>query len=260
MASSRRFSPERVIFMVAVLMVVSLNLHLSGFVQDMPQSFPLPDIPRGKPITLKKPSPIFVVGLPKAGTSSIHAMFECSGIRSSHYCCCGSNRTHTHCNDGGKSFAQCMGHNIKNGRPILENCGNYTVYAQMDSELGNSIFLPQRFKLDLLHDYAPNATFILNVRPAEEWVKSVSNWFGLGGRFLNLFKIDPKKVARYEVLKEIFNNHTQFIRDFVQVHPSHSLVEVDISHSSAGTILADSFGLIESCWGRHNENKKRKST
>jgi hypothetical protein len=133
---------------VAVILVIVLNFLLSaGLVPEMehPPSLAVPKPPiqqqqQQHPLVLKQPTPIFVVGLPKAGTSSIHAMFECSGVKSSHYCCCGSNRTHTHCNDGGRTFGECMRENIKAKRPILGGCGNYSVYAQMDSELGNSTF------------------------------------------------------------------------------------------------------------------------
>jgi hypothetical protein len=36
------------------------------------------------------------------------------------------------------------------------------------------IYLPQHFALEALHAYAPNSTFILNLRPAADWVASVS--------------------------------------------------------------------------------------
>ena len=52
------------------------------------------------------------------------------------------------------------------------------------------VFLPQRFHLDKLHTYSPDATFILNLRPSQDWLHSVTNWFGLGGRFLTRFKVD----------------------------------------------------------------------
>ena len=67
-----------------------------------------------------------------------------------------------------------MRSNQKRKRPILEGCGDYQVYAQMDGEVGNRIFLPQHFLLGALHEYAPNATLILNLRPAADWVHSVS--------------------------------------------------------------------------------------
>lgn len=211
---------------------------------------------------LRLPTPIIVVGLPKVGTSSIHAMFTCSGHKSSHYCCCGSNKTHTDCKGGGgtnpRTFAVCIRDNLKASKPILENCGDYEVYAQLDAESGKSIYLPQHDHLEELHNYAPNATFVLNLRPAQDWVDSVTHWFGLGGRFLKRFDINVQKMDRHEALRQIFDNHTARIRDFVQSHPSHKLVEVDISTPSAGQILANEFGMDVKCWGQHNQNKKKK--
>ena len=206
----------------------------------------------------KLPKPIFVVGFPKTGTTSIHAMFSCAGLKSSHYCCCGSNITHTDCKDG-RTFSKCIRDNKKAGQPILEGCGDYDVYAQMDAELGRTIHLPQYSELDLLHAYAPHATFLLNLRPAREWMNSVTHWYGLGGRFLTHFNVDINRVNRNQALEDIYNNHTQFIRDFVELHPSHALVEVDISSPTAGAFLADAFGVPASCWGLHNPNKKRSS-
>jgi hypothetical protein len=120
------------------------------------------------------------------------------------------------------------------------------------------MFLPQRFQMEELHASAPTSTLVLNLRPARDWVKSVTHWFGLGGRFLTRFKIDLRTVKdRHQVLEEIYNNHSQFIREFVKTHPSHPLLEVDITSENAAQVLADAFGLEESCWGIHNQNKKR---
>lgn len=205
---------------------------------------------------LKLPTPVFVVGYPKTGTTSIHAMFSCAGFRSSHYCCCESNITHTDCKSG-RTFSECIRTNKKAKRPVLEGCGEYDVYGQMDAELGRSIHLPQHFDLELLHVFAPQATFLLNLRPASDWVNSVTHWYGLGGRFLTQFRVDIKKVNRNEALEQIYQNHTRYVRDFVKLHPSHALVEVDISNPQAGASLSDAFGVPSSCWGLHNQNKKR---
>mmetsp|Transcript_39753 Transcript_39753/g.96009 ORF Transcript_39753/g.96009 Transcript_39753/m.96009 type:complete len:255 (-) Transcript_39753:95-859(-) len=206
------------------------------------------------------PRPILVVGMPKVGTSSIYEFFKCNGIKSSHYCCCGSNRTHTHCGDG-RSFSDCMRQNAKSNRKILEGCGDYDVYAQMDGEAGNSIYLPQHFALDSIHEYSPNATWILNLRNAAEWVSSVTNWYGLGGRFLRRFKVDikNKNANRTKALIDIFDNHVQTVRDFVRTHPTHHLIELDIKSKNAGKILAHEFSLNEGCWGNHNQNPRRQS-
>jgi hypothetical protein len=138
------YSTERIVIGVAVLLIVMFNIQLSGsivhidMIPDHQALLPVKTQSNKQQSQIPFSTPIFIVGLPKVGTSSIHAMFACSGIRSSHYCCCGSNRTHTHCNDGGRSFSECMRENMKSQRPILEGCGNYDVYAQMDAELGNS--------------------------------------------------------------------------------------------------------------------------
>jgi hypothetical protein len=142
---------------------------------------------------------------------------------------------------------------------MLEGCGDYDVYAQLDAELGASIHLPQHFELDRLHAYAPQATFLLSLRPARDWIHSVTNWYGLGGRFLRRFHVDVKRVNRTRALEEIYLNHTRRIRDFVRLHPSHPLVEVNITSPDAGRVLSDAFGIPASCWGVHNQNKKRKN-
>lgn len=252
---------------LAIAVVALVNLWISASLLDVHgRRAPILNesrwIPRlGESLDPSPPKPIFVVGFPKVGTTSIHAMFTCAGVKSSHYCCCGSNRTHTHCRDGGgngRTFSECMRANKKAHRPILEGCGDYEVYAQMDAELGSSIYLPQHFDLELLHDYSPDATFLLNLRPAHDWMNSVTHWYGLGGRFLTRFKVDIKKVNRNQALEEIFDNHTAFVRDFVKSHASHRLVEVDISKPSAGDILSQAFHISSSCWGLHNRNKKVK--
>jgi hypothetical protein len=137
-------------------------------------------------------------------------------------------------------------------RPFSTICSIYLSIA--------GLFLPQRFQLDHLHEYAPNSTFILNLRPSADWVRSVSNWFGLGGRFLTRFHIDHNKVERrLQVLEDIYNNHSNFIREFVRQHPSHTLIEVNITSVDAGRVMADAFGLDESCWAQHNKNRKKEN-
>ena len=43
---------------------------------------------------LKLPTPIFVVGFPKSGTTSVYNFFSCAGVQSQHYCCCGDVSDH----------------------------------------------------------------------------------------------------------------------------------------------------------------------
>ncbi|KAG7348134.1 hypothetical protein IV203_016839 [Nitzschia inconspicua] len=153
---------------------------------------------------------------------------------------------------------------------------NGTLLPQEQSLGRNArLFFPQHHQLEAIHRQYPNATLILNVRPVEAWISSVLKWETmLEFEILNEFYYQNTTRFLFEKLKPVnnpnspfintnikkhlttvFNYHSQYIRDWVAQHPSHALVEVDISHNDSGRILAESFGLEEACWGHFNENK-----
>ena len=53
----------------------------------------------------------------------------------------------------------------------------------------------------------------------------------------------------------VYNYQVENVRNFVANHPSHTLLEVDITMNETGKILADAFGLKEDCWGHYNKNQ-----
>jgi hypothetical protein len=214
--------------------------------------------------------PIFVVGLPKAGTSSLFAYFDCLGFYSQHWYCCGPQ--HDAQQEGVAYVADCMVSNLQDQLPILDGCGDYDVYTELngprrktkmdqdyvgaDGSMGYRprIFLPQRYHLQQLHEYAPTATWILNVRPLEDWVHSVSQ---VPAKMLTkqlLFEAQAQDPARWAklpndwslhpyrptkgFLKEFWEDHIQYVTNFVAAHPSHSLIWVNISNPNAGIQLA----------------------
>lgn len=143
------------------------------------------------------------------------------------------------------------------------------------------LFFPQHHRLDAIHKEYPNATLVLNNRPVEKWIVSVQSWnAGLKYEILNEFyeqnstrflfenitngtNIRPLFNSRnmLESLKAVYKYHQEYIRDWVERHPSHALVEVDITHEDAGKTFAEAFGLKESCWGHENKGtEKRTST
>ena len=245
-----------------------------------------------------------VVGLPKSGTTSVYEFFRCSGFKTSHYCCCGSNNTQYPCSSTSDSYSgrdsaqhqldhvmavQIM-NNLRDGRPMLANLGDFNIHAQLDGEThygsaaatsgeptdGNnecivSYFLPQHYHLDELHDAAPNSIWILSLRRPEDWAKSVIGWLDMAQRILESdFCYRRKKTGataqpplpssyddKMAFLIAFYESHTQKIRDFVKNNPSQSLIEVDISSSDAGMVLARKFqahhaGASASCWSRQN--------
>ena len=198
--------------------------------------------------------------------------------------------------------AVCIERNIKRGRPPFEGCGPYDVFGEMDSaehplpmlrsdaryanyveenaaaaddattnnddDKDTSIqplcSFPQIMHLEEIHASYPNATFILNTRPVDNWIKSIGNWNPTPNRadrgYLRrvLAQCDlgpafgPGVGATDEELKRFYLAHSEHIRGFAKQHPSHALVEVDIEDDSTGDVMQDSFGIIKQCWGKQN--------
>ena len=257
----------------------------------------------------KLPKPIIVVGLPKAGTSSLFSFFYCNGLPSQHWYCCNMQQSPSVQLTFGKNqldfMAHCMMRNLISNRTILQSCGSYQALTELNgprplrTHIKNNgstilvdgvltdagtwdtsppyqrIFLPQHFALHQIHSHNPNATWILNQRPVDGWVQSVLRWtgswnedetyreVGLAEQLANEYHFQyglpiPQTTEQYRIfLTELYQNHTKTILDFVRRHPSHALVDIDVTHPETGEILADAFGLDASCWKNMNQNMER---
>jgi Sulfotransferase domain len=252
------------------------------------------------PSQLKLPKPIINVGFPKAGTSTIFSFLHCNGLAGQHWYCC-DKQEHPGVTANHRLMSRCMLENMANGTAVLEGCGDFDFYSEIngprffqdldgrnmlddgtllpvDQSKGQNarIFFPQHHHLDEIHQQYPNATFILNLRPVDAWIASVLKWksklefeilnefyFQNSTRFLFGPKVKPVNEQNSPFvntnirshLATVFEYHSRYIRDWVAQHPSHALVEVDISHNDTGRILADAFGLRQECWGHFNQNK-----
>lgn len=243
---------------------ISMALGLSGFLLlsylsfwGVPRSGITSLISSNQQSKVERPY-AFVVGLPKSGTTSIYHFFSCSGYPTTHYCCCGTNSSEYPC-AGGKLISQQLKDNIEGGRSFWEGTGDQFVHAQLDGESKTeTYFLPQHYRLQELHDSAPNAIWILPLRPAIKWKASVEKWLDMADRLKVVYEREssPKlKVSRTFDLEIFYEDHTKLIRNFCQNGRSDSslCIEVDIENSNAGNYLATHFpNALPSCWGRHN--------
>jgi len=256
------------------------------------------------PVRLSVPEPVIVVGYPKSGTTSVWNYFNCSNVVAQHFCSGNSLATHPPCGPGRQNMATCLLTNMArirrnrtNDKNLFRGCGRYQVYAQIDGErpvIKNARktgslnedgrfderyrlrhFLPQHFYLPELHESAPNATYLLPLRPPSDWAKSVQSWFRMkiylyteyksfgdnNAENNNASSLSSGAVGEYprryrkmqRWLERVYREHAQYVRDFVRQHPSHKLIEVDIADPDAGRVMSESFGLPESCWGHHNK-------
>lgn len=200
------------------------------------------------------PTPILLVGMPKTGTSTIHSFFERSGYRSSHFRCL--NNT-LYC-------GLCIKVAIEQHKPPLKTCGDYEVWAQMDIENLGQCHFPQIHNLEILHQEAPHATFLLSLRNMTRWAHSVQNWVGnvrsLAAR-LSKCKGGPKSKHAQDLIQWHYE-HIQRIREFVKNHPSHTLLEINIEDPHAGEIMSQWFGTASPAtnWGHENDSLQRNAS
>ncbi len=215
------------------------------------------------PTELKLPTPILVMGLMKAGTTSIFGYFQCgldpqaSTGRLSHYDCKHpSGRNH-------EKIGMACGKRIRRNltkfhKAAFDTIDNFTLYAELDAQENNGgMTLPQWDYLEPIYQQFPNATWILNWREPTRWLDSVNRWKDLRKRFVqNAYLPDlPSGVGDDDQdMIHFYEQQAQRIRDFTRDHPSLSLVEVAIDSSDAGIIMERAFGISKSCWRTRNVN------
>jgi hypothetical protein len=201
---------------------------------------------------IKVPYPIFVLNLPKSGTTTIWQYFEC-GL--------GPNRAvHWWTTQHGKRIGPCVEKNIQQfQRPPLEGCGNFDVWVDFGYAETNACFLPSVHGLEALYDAYPNATLLFIERDLESWYQSASNW---GKMFLKWKRacrstffpnIPADKPIRNEDFRQFYQWHTQHIRQFALDHPSMTYLEpplnMSLSSAGVGNWLEEHIGIEASCWG-----------
>ena len=195
--------------------------------------------------------PVVIVGLNKAGTSSIRDYFRCGGFKTSHY----------FCNDGDQnpSCGSIIKGNIQRGDPPFAEM-NWEVYSEINDH--KICYYPQMQALEELHRHYANATFILNLRNTTQWVDSVKAWgHGPEALWKKIIKCDlpglpvGKGSTDFE-LASWFKTHTKRVREFVSNHASHKLVEVKIDSKDAGEVMEEHFGIsAKLCWGETNKRR-----
>jgi hypothetical protein len=63
------------------------------------------------------------------------------------------------------------------------------------------------------------------------------------------FHVHAKTANITQYLEQVYSFQVENVQNFIANHPSHTLLEFDISNNGTGKILADAFGLKKDCWG-----------
>lgn len=212
-----------------------------------------------QPSDLKLPTPIIVMGMMKAGTTSIYGYFRCGLDPKT------SKLSHYDCRPGkdpqkiGMACGKRIRRNLtKMRRAAFDSMDNFTLYAEIDGqEMSGGMTLPQWDYIEQIYEHFPSATWILNVRSPEKWLNSVDRWLDLRQRFIdNPYLPDlPRGVGRDDKdMIRFYLRQAERIREFCASHPSLSCVEVPIDSPDAGAIMEEAFGIPKQCYGNRNSN------
>lgn len=206
-------------------------------------------------VTPQAPAPIFVVSLPKSGTTSIHHFFECGGFASVHF------RKHP-----GPFLGSCIKKNIHWKRKPFEDCGPFNVWSDPNYIKMNQCYHPAVKHLEkIMKAYAPNITLVLSVRNPKKWLKSLQLWDGKrkdvapmwirlqtceqGSKFPNQYDLG-RNVTDQDFLK-FYAGYTRHVRRQA-ARFNVTLIEVDLEESTVGDVLSRATGIDSTCWGHYN--------
>jgi hypothetical protein len=128
--------------------------------------------------------------------------------------------------------------------------------------MDDGVFYPQIEFINEIHEESPNATFVLMFRDISDWYQSLSHWWMGGAKKhlnevierVNITGLPPGKGKNETEIGEWFCSHVQNIRHFVELHPTHTLIEVSLYDPDAGSKLGALFGVNGTCWGHHNRS------
>jgi hypothetical protein len=192
-------------------------------------------------------TPIFVVSLPKSGTTSSAAYFSCGGLRASHYW--------ARIDDGQlRMVGECIQNNIIRQRPPLEGCGSYDVWTDTGYAEFNRCFYPSIDGLDAFYNAYPNSTLMMVTRNTSSWFHSFFEWNNhrLFRRWIrcNATGMPNNNHGKWKDFHNYYEWHQNMIRKFAQNHPSMTYVELSLESPDAGRILEEAFGIPETCWGK----------
>ncbi|GKY91475.1 hypothetical protein MPSEU_000119800 [Mayamaea pseudoterrestris] len=217
------------------------------------------------PPPINVPLPIFVLSLPKSGTTSTHKYFECGRQRSVHWGIRNDTKHPT-------TIGQCWGNNYRQGRPMLQGCASdkWQIYSDVGYIYQNkerasntrnghlNCFYPSIHGLDNIATFYPNATIVLVTRNATAWAERIQRWSGIHERWQSACQGFPnsssasgkqQQHASTEDWIYFYNQHNANVRKFVKQHSSMKYIEIELESKMSGAILEETLGISQQCWG-----------
>lgn len=188
---------------------------------------------------------IFVIGFNKCGTRSLDMMFRASGIRTIHH---GSKLLPE------RNAALRMNSNIMMGRPILHGMENFTAFSDL-CFYSDSVIIESSRLFRAMHREYPDAYFILNVRPVENWLTSRFNNSSNNPRDLAQRACSALRCTKEElrgIWRQQHDRHVEDVESYFAANNTASFLKFDIESDDPIRIrdfLAPHFTIKTEAWG-----------
>lgn len=189
---------------------------------------------------------IFVIGFNKCATTSLHHLFQRSGIASLHFRAPGVG------NAGLR-----MKRNLRHGRPLLTGMEGFTAYS--DFNFANHRGQVEGARLfRQLHAEHPEAHFILNTRDEEAWLASRFAHMGgsLAERGMAAHGTDADGLRR--IWRRLWRRHHAEVRNHFAGNPR--FLEFHIERDPPERLadfLAPEHAVDPAHWKRRNRTRRR---
>lgn len=184
---------------------------------------------------------IILIGLNRCATTSLHKLFQNSGIASVHWL-----------DDQGDNLAQKMVTNIAMGRKPLDGFGSVRAFTDI-------AFVNARFMLDGtrffrdLHAAYPDAYFLLNTRDREDWILSRA-LHSNGGYLERCCKANGMGADEVKQgWRRMYDVHHAEVQAHFDGNPRFLCFDIDRDDPQAiAEWLSPDFDVNIAHWGHHN--------
>jgi len=162
----------------------------------------------------------------------------------------------------------CMLTNILDGNPPFEGCGDFDVWSDTGMENFERCYHPIFSALPDIYDAHPDVTLLHVVRNTTSWWKSMKTYrkANIIRHWKNCKSPDGIFPIRHNkdnsdlefIFKELYTNHTAYVREFAANHPSVTYLEFTLEDPNISTLLEKATGISSTCWGKSNNQEEIK--
>lgn len=195
---------------------------------------------------------IFVIGFHKCGTTTLHRYFERNFIRSAHF------------RAGLAYVATVLSHNHTKGRPILHGIEQYSAFSDLCFYTQEAWIEANRYFPEY-HAAYPDALFIFNDRPVDNWIRSRMNKPGFVDLACHYFRADPGAVEalwrrQYEEHREALLAYAPRMENFLHFDIERDSVEKLTRFVGRSFRVADRTYRIENNTATRQANREPTAT